>query len=200
MKRILAVVAAATGLLVGTGQAAAATASDGPAAQALGQAAGSGQTAGALSGASQRRPTNQNISVRVLSPGDNGDVKQANTVAWIGGGECERHRPVGGSDAGRIVRLRERGTQAIGQEADSSQAATALSLATQYGATNTGYPGAGSQLGGQRRRLADEQRRLRPPPEPERHGPGRRPGGRLGHPGDRAGSGQRAGRRSSIEG
>ena len=46
MKRILAVVAAATGLLVGTGQAAAATASDGPAAQALGQAAGSGQTAG----------------------------------------------------------------------------------------------------------------------------------------------------------
>ena len=34
------------------------------------------------------------------------------------------------------MRLRG-GTQAIGQEADSSQAATALSLATQYGATNT---------------------------------------------------------------
>ena len=110
MKRILAVVAAAAGLLVGTGQAAAATASDGPAAQAFGQAAGSGQTAGALSGASQSQPANQNISVRVLSPGDNGDVTQSNTVRLgCDGGECERHRPVGRSDAGRLVRLRERG-------------------------------------------------------------------------------------------
>ena len=81
MKRILAVAAAAAGLLVSTGQAAAATAPGDPAAQAVGQDAGSGQTAGALSGASQRQPANRNISVRVLSPGDNGDVTQSNTVS-----------------------------------------------------------------------------------------------------------------------
>ena len=80
MKRILAVVAAMLGLLVSAGYASATPPGD-PAAQALGQAAASGQAAGALSGASQSQPANQNISVRVLSPGNNGDVSQSNTAA-----------------------------------------------------------------------------------------------------------------------
>ena len=74
MKRILAVVAAMLGLLVSAGYASATPPGD-PAAQALGQAAASGQAAGALSGASQSQPANQNISVRVLSPGNGGNVR-----------------------------------------------------------------------------------------------------------------------------
>ena len=137
MKRILAVVAAVTGLLVGAGQTAAATAPAGPAEQALGQAAGSGQTAGALSGASQSQPANQNISVRVLSPGDNGDVTQSNSVssdataANANVTDQSADQTQGGSCGC------EGGTQAIGQEADSSQAANALSYAKQDGASNT---------------------------------------------------------------
>ena len=57
MKRILAVVAAALGLLVGAGQAAAAPGDS--ALQLAGQAAGSGQAAGAQSGASQSQPSNR---------------------------------------------------------------------------------------------------------------------------------------------
>ena len=52
----------------------------GAAQQALGQAALTGQAGAAVSGASQTQPTNTNVSVRILSPGDNGDVKQSNSA------------------------------------------------------------------------------------------------------------------------
>ncbi len=140
MKRILAVAAAAAGLLVSTGQAAGATAPDDPAAQAAGQAAASGQAAGALSGASQSQPANRNISVRVLSPGDNGDVTQSNTVssnataanANLTSQDADQTQSGSCGCAG--------GIQAIGQEADNDQSAKALSLATQHGASNTNIP------------------------------------------------------------
>src|SRR4051812_6096334 len=84
MRPICTVLAALVALLVSAGYAAAEP-SGGPASQALsqglGQAAASGQAAGALSGASQAQPSNGNTSVRVLSPGDNGDVRQSNTVS-----------------------------------------------------------------------------------------------------------------------
>ena len=143
MRRIRAVVvAAALGLLASAGQATATTPPGGPAAQALavGQAAASGQTAGAASGASQSQPANQNISVRVLSPGNSGDVTQSNTAdssatagnANLTGQTAEQAQDGSCACAG--------GTQAIGQEADSSQAAQALSVATQHGASNTNIP------------------------------------------------------------
>ena len=143
MRRIRAVVvAAALGLLASAGQATATTPPGGPAAQALavGQAAASGQTAGAASGASQSQPANQNISVRVLSPGNSGDVTQSNTAdssatagnANLTGQTAEQTQDGSCACAG--------GTQAIGQEADSSQAAQALSVATQHGASNTNIP------------------------------------------------------------
>jgi type II secretory pathway pseudopilin PulG len=79
MRRIVAVVAAALGLLVSAGQA---TAAPGDSALELAaQAAASAQGAGVQSGASQSQPSNKNVSVRVLSPGDNGDVSQSNTVS-----------------------------------------------------------------------------------------------------------------------
>ena len=94
------------------------------------------------------------------------------------------------------------GTQAIGQEADNEPGRESALARHAARREQHEHPRAGTQRGGQRLRLADEQRRLRRDRrEPERHGPGRRPGGRrLGHAGDRAGSGQRAGRRSSIGG
>jgi hypothetical protein len=137
MKRILAVAAAVTGLLVSAGQAAADTAPAGPADQALGQAAGSGQTAGALSGASQSQPANTNISVRVLSKGDNGDVTQSNSAS---SSATAANANLTGQSADQTQTGScgcEGGTQAIGQEADSSQAAKALSVAKQDGASNT---------------------------------------------------------------
>ena len=106
MKRILAVAVAMLGLLVSAGVAAAATPPGDPAAQAAGQAATSGQAAGALSGASQSQPANQNISVRVLSPGGNGDVTQSNTVSSNAtAANANLTDQSAGSDAGRLVRL-----------------------------------------------------------------------------------------------
>ena len=138
MKRNLAAAAAALGLLVSAGQAAAAPGDS--ALQLAGQAAGSGQAAGAQSGATQSQPSNRNISVRVLSPGDNGSVTQSNTVssnataanANATGQSADQTQGGSCGCAG--------GTQATGQEADSSQAATALSYATQSGASNTNIP------------------------------------------------------------
>jgi hypothetical protein len=140
MKRILAVVAAMLGLLVSTGNALAATPPGDPAAQALGQAAASGQTAGALSGASQSQPANQNISVRVLSPGSSGDVSQSNTVS---SDATAGNANLTGQSAGQTQNGScgcASGTQAIGQDADNSQSAHALSYATQSGANNTNIP------------------------------------------------------------
>jgi hypothetical protein len=136
MKRILVAVAATLGLLVSTGQAAA----SGPADSALelaAQAVASAQAAGAQSGASQSGPANGNISVRVQSPGDTGDVKQSNTVvsgatatnANLTGQSANQSQSGQGCCGGG-------GTQAVGQDADSSQAAAALSHAVQHGASN----------------------------------------------------------------
>ncbi len=139
MKRLLAVVAAMLGLFVSAGYAAAEPPGDATA-QVAGQTAGSGQTAGALSGASQTQPTNRNISVRVLSPGDSGDVSQSNTVnsnATAGNANVTKQSAdqTQNSSCGCAG-----GTQAIGQESKNEQAATALSLATQLGASNTNVP------------------------------------------------------------
>ena len=139
MRRIVAVVAAALGLLVSAGQA---TAAPGDSALELaGQAAANAQGAGAGSGASQSQPSNNNISVRVLSPGDNGDVTQSNTVssnataanANVTGQSAQTRRRAARA-AARVARRRS------GQEAETSQAATALSYATQHGASNTNIP------------------------------------------------------------
>ncbi len=136
--RHIVVVVAALALLVGAGQAAAAPGDS--ALELAGQAAASAQGAGAQSGASQSHPSNTNVSVRVLSPGNDGNVTQSNTVssnataanANVTGQSATQTQGGSCGCAG--------GTQAVGQEAESSQAATALSYAKQSGASNKNTP------------------------------------------------------------
>ena len=136
--RHIVVVVAALALLVGAGQAAAAPGDS--ALELAGQAAASAQGAGAQSGASQSHPSNTNVSVRVLSPGNDGNVTQSNTVssnataanANVTGQSATQTQGGSCGCAG--------GTQATGQEAESSQAATALSYAKQSGASNKNTP------------------------------------------------------------
>jgi hypothetical protein len=79
MKRFSAFVATALlALCFGAGQALAAE-GDTSAPQATGQSASSGQGADAGGGAFQAGPTNSASSIRVLSPGDDGDVSQSNS-------------------------------------------------------------------------------------------------------------------------
>ena len=138
MRRILAVVAAALGLLGSAGQA---TAAPGDSALELAaQAAAGAQAAGAQSGAAQSQPTNTNVSVRVLSPGNDGNVSQSNTVS---SNATAGNANVTGQSANQTQSGScgcTGGTQAVGQQADSSQAATALSYAQQSGASSKNIP------------------------------------------------------------
>ena len=137
MRRIVVGVAALA-LLVSAGQAAAAPGDS--ALELAGQAAASAQGAGAQSGASQSHPSNTNVSVRVLSPGNDGNVTQSNTVS---SNATAGNANVTGQSANQTQSGScgcSGGTQAVGQEADSSQAATALSYAKQAGAGNTNTP------------------------------------------------------------
>ena len=100
-----------------TGQSAT-QAQSGAGTQAVGQAAANKQDATANAGATQIKPSNENISVRIHSPGDDGDVEQTNAAAAAcGRRECERHgagrRPV-------AVRWRRRAgcPAGSGQQAD----------------------------------------------------------------------------------
>jgi len=136
--RLVVLAIALLALFVSAGPA---TASDeGDPAQAAGQVANGGQAAGALSGASQSHPSNQNISVRVLSPGDAGDVSQSNSVD---SDATAANANLTGQSADQTQSGScgcEGGTQAVGQSATNDQAATALSLATQTGASNSNIP------------------------------------------------------------
>ena len=67
-----------------TKQAIGQTAGGGSPNQTAGQIAGNKQSAGALAVSEQIHPKNTNADVRVLSPGHNGDVTQANTSKAIG--------------------------------------------------------------------------------------------------------------------
>ena len=136
--RHIVVVVAALALLVGAGQAAAAPGDS--ALELAGQAAASAQGAGAQSGASQSHPSNTNVSVRVLSPGNDGNVSQSNTVS-------SNATAANANATGQSANQTQSGscgctggTQATGQKADSSQAATALSYAKQSGASNKNTP------------------------------------------------------------
>ena len=79
--------------------------------QSTDQSAKSAQLAGAESSASQVDPTNTNLSVRVLSPGDNGNVSQSNSVDLEG--ELVERQPhhadhQAGSGRQRRVRVQRR--------------------------------------------------------------------------------------------
>jgi epidermal growth factor receptor substrate 15 len=132
-RRLLASVAGALLLLLAV-LTASATASDGI--QVAGQSAENQQVAGAASGATQVQPSNTNISVRVLSPGDDGSVSQTNsatsdaTASNTNAADQSTQQSQGGSG----------GIQTASQAAGNSQIAGSLSTASQYGAKNTNVP------------------------------------------------------------
>ena len=132
-KRLLASVVGVLILLLSVGTLAA-SASDGV--QAQGQSATSEQQASAASGATQIDPSNTNIDVRVLSPGDNGSVSQTNsatshaTASNANGADQSASQNQGGSG----------GIQTGTQSAGNAQLAGSLSTASQLGATNTNIP------------------------------------------------------------
>ncbi len=140
----------------------------GAAQQAIGQLAHNGQYADASADSTQVKPTNRNISVRVLSPGDDGDVTQSNRslagslaanknettqdAGQAGSGSCGCQEPVSlakpepkpkpspsrGEDCG----CQKDGTavQAIGQAAFNQQAAESNATSKQIGAKNSNVP------------------------------------------------------------
>ena len=131
---------AAAGNLNGTAQSASQNQAGGGGNQAIGQSADSEQGAAALAGTVQKNPSNGNISVRVLSPGDDGNVSQSNTAssdataANVNGTKQEAgQNQAGSSDS---CGCGGAGTQAIGQSATNHQGALAGSLTEQKGASN----------------------------------------------------------------
>ena len=82
-----------------------------------GQSADNEQDAAAASGASQSGAKNTNISVRVLSDGDDGSVDQSNSVD---SSATAANLNLTGQSAGKGSRA-SGGTQAIGQDADNNQ-------------------------------------------------------------------------------
>ena len=126
-----------------TGQSAGQAQGGGGGTQAIGQDADNNQSAGALSAADQRGASNTNIPVRVLSSGDGGDVSQSNSVSSSANagnlnGLGQNASQV--SRGGDCLCTPGSGIQAIGQDAESTQSAAALSAATQSGASNTNTP------------------------------------------------------------
>ncbi len=121
-----------------TKQAASQTQAGGPGSgygQTVGQAATNDQDAWADSTATQHGAKNKNIAVRVLSPGDDGDVSQSNTVAGIaaalngnGTSQTASQNQAGGPSGS--------GTQTALQGATSKQKAGSSADAKQHGASN----------------------------------------------------------------
>jgi len=114
---------------------AAAAGADPGAIQVGGQSAATGQQAGAASGATQVNPSNTNVSIRVLSPGDDGSVTQSNTAtsSATAGNRAGTTQNAGQTSGGS-------GIQTSQQQAATDQLAGALSTAAQLGASNTNLP------------------------------------------------------------
>jgi hypothetical protein len=112
------------------GGAAVATAAD---QQAVGQQATSSQSAESAATSTQVAPTNENIDVRIHSPGDNGAVTQTNSSAAASAAananttnQAAAQQQAGGG-----------GTQAAGQAASNAQAAQSNATSTQVKPKNT---------------------------------------------------------------
>ena len=108
--------------------------------QIAGQEASNKQDADADATAVQLKPSNSNQSIRVLSPGDDGDVTQSNSTTAIGTRRTSTRREqsidqsqTGGGHGGSYL-------QVAGQGAWSQQDADAGAAAIQNGASNENAP------------------------------------------------------------
>jgi hypothetical protein len=113
--------------------------------QTADQSATNVQGASAESSAKQIAPKNVNISVRVLSEGDNGDVTQTNAAGSAAiasndnGTKQLAHQSQSGAD-GCTCQAGSTGIQTVDQSAGSLQLAKADSSAKQIGASNVNMP------------------------------------------------------------
>ena len=106
--------------------------------QDIGQSADSSQNAAALAATIQEKPSNSNISVRVLSPGDNGPVTQSNEASSnaTAGNINATNQTADQSQSGDSCKCGSSGDQVIGQAAKNHQGALAGALTVQHGASN----------------------------------------------------------------
>ena len=97
--------------------------------QEIGQGAGSEQVAASGATSTQVKPSNENISVRIGSPGNDGDVTQINqsAAASAAGNENQTTQAAGQSGAAQ---------QAIGQGASNAQAALSKAKSVQVAPSN----------------------------------------------------------------
>jgi hypothetical protein len=129
MKRILIALIAGVSLLLAIGVGVA-TASP-PSTQTTGQSATSSQDALALAGTAQIDPSNTNVSVRVLSPGDDGSVTQSNDASSTATAANENTTTQSAEQ-----NLADTALQSVGQDAKSWQTAGALAGTLQHGSSN----------------------------------------------------------------
>jgi hypothetical protein len=122
---------AASAALIGAAGAAPAMADSGGT-QALGQSAGNQQSASSNATSTQVNPSNQNISVRVLSPGNNGPVTQTNSSQALSaaGNLNDTSQDATQTQGGGG------GTQAADQSAGSRQSADSNATSTQIKPSN----------------------------------------------------------------
>jgi hypothetical protein len=110
----------------------------GSAVQDVEQKAYNDQSAESSAKSKQVHPSNDNTSVRIGSPGDDGDVTQTNSSdakSAAGNKNATQQlaeQSAGGSGSGSV--------QHIGQKAGSSQDAKSDATSQQYGASNANYP------------------------------------------------------------
>jgi trimeric autotransporter adhesin len=103
--------------------------------QVSGQSADTSQQAAAGSSATQVNPSNTNISIRVLSPGNDGNVSQTNAAgSSAAAGNASTTAQGSDQSAGGG------GIQSSTQSAGTEQVAGALSTAAQLGASNLNVP------------------------------------------------------------
>ena len=146
MKRLATTLAASlAALAVSAGTAFAA----GPPVQSATQSSGTDQGAIAASSATQVDPSNQNISVRVLSPGSDGNVTQSNnatstaTAANTAGTTQNATQLQGGGCGCQLTPV-----QQILQDTANGQLGGVLSAAQQLGASNAAAPSSVASSGG----------------------------------------------------
>jgi hypothetical protein len=114
--------------------------------QTADQSASSGQVAGAASGAAQFQPSNTNVGIRVLSPGDDGSVVQTNSVesdadaSNRNSADQDATQTQSGGSSPNCCGSGSTGIQSSSQSAANGQAAAAISSAAQLGASNTNVP------------------------------------------------------------
>jgi GTP cyclohydrolase II len=115
--------------------------------QAVGQVAETIQKAKSQAESKQEKPSNSNISVRIHSPGDDGDVSQSNnSVAGSAAGNLAHtgqgveQSQGGGEEAKKGKCCGGSGVQAVGQEAKTIQVAESEAKSVQEHASNENIP------------------------------------------------------------